>query len=279
LSPLEGDHVLRLTAEGAQVSPELRPSRERDATSGEMLGTGLPVLDQMLEGGIARGTVTLLSGPTGVGKSTLGMQMLIKACRNGDRALAVPMEEMEDVLRRRCRAINLGADEQIEAGRLKILGIEPLRYTPQELAAAIISEVDANDISHILLDSISGYQQMVKSIESQQAPISHLHSLCQQLQDRGVTVLVPSEVRTLTGDVQVGEIPASYLADNIVLLRYREEAGRLAKTFCVLKKRLGGFDPGLRDFQITDDGIQIGDALHNKQQVLSGQPQVVGEVD
>ena len=90
----------------------------------------------------------------------------------------------------------------------------------------------------------------------------------------GVTTLLVNEAQNVTGQFTTTNINASYLADNIIFLRYLELNGELNKAIGVLKKRLSDFEKSIRRFKITADGIKVGDKLENMRGSLSGIPQL-----
>ncbi len=98
----------------------------------------------------------------------------------------------------------------------------------------------------------------------------HLHGLCKYLQNMGVAVLLINEVESIVGDFQVSDVGISYLADNIVFLRYLELRGELRKVVGVLKKRLSSFERTLREIEMSRYGIKVGRPLTNLQGILTG---------
>ncbi|RME23129.1 MAG: recombinase RecA, partial [Deltaproteobacteria bacterium] len=89
----------------------------------------------------------------------------------------------------------------------------------------------------------------------------------------GVTVLLVNEVESVTGEFRATEKGISYLADNIVFLRYLEIGGQLRKAIGVLKKRLSDFEKTLREFEITRYGVKIGEPLVHLRGILRGTPE------
>ncbi len=89
----------------------------------------------------------------------------------------------------------------------------------------------------------------------------------------GVTCLLVNETQSLTGSFETTNMNASYLADNIIFLRYLEYQGSILKAIGVLKKRLSGFEHAIRRFRITPDGISIGEPLSNMKGILTGMPE------
>jgi circadian clock protein KaiC len=95
----------------------------------------------------------------------------------------------------------------------------------------------------------------------------------------GVTVIFINETESITGDFRATEVGVSYLCDNLVFLRYLEIDGELRKAIGVLKKRLGDFGKGLRELEITEGGIQVGEPLTGLRGILTGNPEWVGRRD
>jgi circadian clock protein KaiC len=119
-----------------------------------------------------------------------------------------------------------------------------------------------------MIDSVSGYRLSMRG----QDLVTQLHALTKYLQNMGVAVVLPVETAQLTGDFRVTDYEISYLADNIIFLRYLEIDGELRKAIGVLKKRLSNFEKTLREFEITGDGIKIGQPLSNLRGILTGTP-------
>jgi len=117
-----------------------------------------------------------------------------------------------------------------------------------------------------MIDSISGYSV---SLRGEDVSV-HLHALCKYLQNMGVAVILVNEVHSIAGELQISDLAISYLADNIVFLRYLELRGEIRKVIGVLKKRLSNFERSLREIEMTRYGIKVGRPLKNLQGILSG---------
>src|SRR5690606_39192385 len=107
-----------------------------------VLSSGIPACDQLLGGGIEQSMITIISGPTGVGKSTLCMQFLAEAARRGERAAAYTFEEWEGTLIKRSQSVNIPVLDLIEQGTLAIRQVDPLQYTADEFAYMVRDDVD-----------------------------------------------------------------------------------------------------------------------------------------
>jgi len=257
-----GEHTLRLTAAGAVVYPRLVPGRHAKTFEPELLPWGLPGLDRLTRGGIERGTITLITGPSGVGKSTVGMQFVKEAAERGERSAAYTFDEPRSTLLRRCEQVGIPVDTMLERGTLAVVGIEALQFSPDEFANLVREDVEKNGTRAVMIDSISGYKLSMRGDNLNE----RLHALCRYLQNVGVTVLLINEVLNVT-DFRITEIGVSYLADNVVFLRYVERRGsaraEIGRVIGVLKKRLSDFDKSIHAFEISSAGIQVGDAVES----------------
>lgn len=266
-------HSMRIGSNGIEIFPRLLPETHTRTFTAEALPFGVPELDQLLHGGLERGTTTIVTGPSGVGKTTLGLQFMKEAAERGERSMVFTFEERVETLLQRCRNVNIPVDEMIKRGTLALQEVEALRFTPDEFANLVRGAAENDGATTIMVDSVRGYQLSVKGEDI----IGHLHSLCKYAQNMGITLLLINELEAIT-DFTVTEVGISYLADNVIFLRYLERAlgnrVELRKSIGVLKKRLSDFQKDLREFSITHDGVRIEDTLPNVRGILSQMPQL-----
>jgi circadian clock protein KaiC len=196
-----------------------------------------------------------------------------EAAGRGERSVVYTFEESRETLMRRCAAINMPVSAMVERGTLAIVPVEPLRFAADEFAALVRQEVEERDARIVMIDSVSGYRLSMRG----QDLVSHLHALCKYLSNMGVTVLLINEVEYLTGDFRITDVGISYLADNVVFLRYLEIDGELRKAIGVIKKRLSDFERTLREVEITRYGIKVGEPLTGLRGILRGVPVLAPE--
>ncbi len=264
-----GNHSLRLGSRGMEVFPRLEPGRQRQDFVSEPMSSGVPELDELLRGGLERGTITIITGPSGAGKTTLGLQFIKEAAGRGEHSVVYTFEEGAQTLMNRCEGINIPVRAMSENGSLSIIQIEPLRYTPDEFARLVRREVEVRKARIVMLDSVGGFGLSMQGRDL----TTTLHALCMYLRSVGVTVLLINEIETITGDFRVTDDKISYLADNIVFLRYLEIGGEMHKAIGVLKKRAGDFEKSLRRIDITRYGIKVGKPLKGLRGILTGMPE------
>jgi len=264
-----GYHTMRLTASGMVVYPRLIEPEEPDRDfSVKPLASGIAELDEMLHGGLERGTVSLITGPTGIGKTTLGLQFMKEAAGRGERSVIYAFEEDEMIIKKRCEGINIPVQEMLDNDMLHIVQIEPLQFTPDEFAHVIRHEIEDHDTRIVMIDSISGYRLSMQGDDL----IKHLHIQTKYLRMKGVTVILINEVHQLADPIRATGIEVSYLMDSIIYMRYIELKGSLRRAVGVLKKRVSDFEKSMREFEFTQYGIRVSKPLTDLHGLLTGNP-------
>ncbi|ADQ14504.1 ATPase domain-containing protein [Halanaerobium hydrogeniformans] len=273
----KGKHSMKFKKDGIEVYPQLEFIKSSYNYESESLSFGVPEIDKLLNGGIEKGTTTIITGPTGVGKTTLGTQF-IKT--NGDKdlkSIIYTFEETQKSLMLRSKSVKINLEQLKNDKKVYIKEISPLEYTPAEFAYELSRDVQEKGISIVLLDSIAGYFLTFNNPDKMQKMITGIHNLCEHLKSLGVTVLMINEQKMITGDFQATDTQTSFIADNLIFLRYLEIQGKLEKAIGVLKKRMSGFENTMRKFEITEEGIKVGKPLENLRGILSGNPEFLNK--
>lgn len=263
-----GSHTLSIDAGGMHVYPRLTPQDHGKPFVAETISSGVPEIDELMAGGIERGTVTIISGPSGVGKTTLGLQFMKEAAGRGERSVIYSFEEGAEALAHRSQLVNIPIAKMVATGTLSLVQVEPLRYTADQFGHMVRDEVERADARIVMIDSISGFGMCMR----EDNPQTYLHALAKYLRNMGVTTIFINETTNITGDFRATDNEISYLADNIVYLRYIEIRGELRKVMGVLKKRMSDFEKTMREFEITRYGVKVGAALTNMRGILQGTP-------
>ncbi len=268
MGQISRDHGLEVRSEGIEVFPRVRPEPNDSEFDPRPLRSGVTEIDTLMHGGLERGTVTFISGPPGVGKTTTAGLYLTQAAANDTRAVIYLFEERLETFVHRCRSIGIPVDNLRANGMLSIEVIEPLSLSAEEFAHMVRHEVEQEGAEVVMIDGFGGY---VSAIQGQREELKReLHALTRYLVNREVSVFVTDSVHQITGISSATSANLSPIADNIVFLSYVEEYGSLEKVIGILKKRAGGFEHSLRRFEITADGIQVGEAMTNRTGILQG---------
>ncbi|MFL5280918.1 MAG: ATPase domain-containing protein [Rhodopila sp.] len=227
----------------------------------------------MLDGGPLRGTCTLITGPSGTGKSTLSVQYVHAAAMRGEHCASWQFDERIGTQLERVAKLGLDLVPQINAGRVALSQVDPTELSPGAFIQMLREDVEANDTRIVVIDSLNGY---LTSMPQEKRLILQLHELLSYLNQRGVlTLLISPEA----GFVRRAEraMSISYVADAVILLRFFEVAGRVCKAVSVVKNRGGGHEDTIRELSISDRGLRIGDVLTAFSGVLTGEPVFVGD--
>jgi len=254
---LRGAHEFRVDGHGFQMFPHsMPPPQQLVATAPGKLSSGNKALDAMLHGGLEAGTVTLVTGPTGIGKSTLAGLFAVETANNGRPAAVYQFEEEMNGWIARLRSLGIDVDRPVREGTLSLEQVEPLRYLSNEFTNAVRERVEAEQLDLVVIDSVTGFDMALGTGQPLNRP---LHALVKTLARLGVAVLLVNENRAVVGDVQISERAVSYIDDNVIYLRYVQSGDALDRVIGVLKKRLSGFDTRQRQFSVAHGGIRIGE--------------------
>lgn len=267
-----GVHALRIGSDGVRVFPQIQPQPGRFTAVQQQISSGVPELDALLHGGIERGTIVLITGASGVGKTTLGMQFMKEAATRGERSVVYSFEEEVPIMLARCAAVGIPAATMMQQGTLSLVKIEPLQRSAIEFAHLVREEVEGRGTRLVMIDSVAGYRLSLHGDDL----VGQLHALCKWLQSQGVVTLLINETHTVSGPLLISEVGLSYLADTVLFLRYAEKytphAAVLTRVVGVLKKRLTDFDPTLRELRITAEGIQVGPPIPHLRHIVADTP-------
>jgi circadian clock protein KaiC len=270
----EGYHDFRIETGRIAVFPRLVAGDHLGQVALDPLPSGVEALDALLGGGPDRGTNTLLMGPAGVGKSTLTAQYCIAAASRGERAAMFLFDESLATMLTRTASLGMPMKEHVDAGRILVRPVNPAELTAGEFSHAAREALIRDGARVIVLDSVNGYMD---SIADEQFLTLHLRELFTYLNRHGVATLSVLAQHGLVADAARPSIDVSYLADNVVLLRYFEARGRIRQAISVFKKRSGRHERTIREFSLGAQGISVGAPLESFHGVLTGTPTYSGE--
>ena len=265
---MTGGHTYKITSDGIALFPNTIPPLKLNRVARHQLSFGIREMDELLNGGIESSTINLISGPSGVGKTTLGVQLAYQAAKEGYNTFIFSFEEEKEMILSRSDEVNIPARKLEKEGNLNLMRIEPMLYSFDEFAHLVNYYVKKSEASVVMIDSITGFNLALK----EEDPSNQLYALSKYLQKHGITVVLMDEVKSITGEFQISGNRLSYLADNIIFLRYLEMEGEMKKAIGVIKKRLSDFEKTLREFEITSKGIRLGKPLDNLRGIFSGKP-------
>jgi circadian clock protein KaiC len=267
-----GYHDFIISSGGVKVFPRLVASEHRGTADTITVPSGVSELDQLLGGGVDKGTSTLVLGPAGSGKSLFVLQYAAAALRRGEKVALFVFDEELSVTFKRAKGMGIDLEAYRKKGALVIDQIDAAELSPGEFSHRVRSSVVDHGVSMVVIDSLNGYQA---SMPEEHALLLHMHELLQYLNRRAVSTFLTVAQHGLVGDMK-SPVDVTYLADTVVLMRYFEAEGRVRRAVSVIKKRTGPHEDTIREFQVTAQGIQVGPALRDFQGVLRGVPTYVG---
>ena len=271
----EGHHDFSILHGGIVVYPRLVAADHQHAGSLETVGSGIGELDDLLGGGIARGTSTMLMGPSGVGKTTIAAQFAVTAAGRGERVVIYLFDELPRVWTKRCQGLGMDVESLVSRRLIDLHRVDPAQLSPGELANAIQQQVEQG-ARMVVLDSLNGYQN---AMPEEHYLSMHLRELLAYLDDRGVLTLLIMTEHGLVGTLVESSVQLTYLADNVLLLRYFEAFGEVRQAISAVKKRTGSHERSIRELRLSAGGIAIGRVLTEFQGVLGGDLTYVGNMD
>ena len=270
----EGYHDYTIQDGGVVVFPRLIASEHSEYDQAQHLVTsGIAELDRLIGGGIDRGTSTLLIGPAGCGKSSIAVRWLTTAAERGENTAAFIFEETIGILMQRASGLGMNLRPFLKNGRMKLSHFDPAEMSPGEFVDQVRRSVEQDNAKTVVIDSLNGFLQ---SMPGEQHLALHLHELLTYLNNRGVVTFMVLAQAGMIGSAMQSPVDVSYLADNILVLRYFEAHGEVRKAISMIKKRSGPHEHTIRELRLGPDCIHVGEPLTKFQGVLSGIPAVVG---
>ena len=267
---LPGLHTMRISDDGVQVFPRiLKRSTDLPPRPARRLSTGVAGLDDMMHGGVPAWDSILVAGPAGSGKSTLGSHFVAAGLGNNEPAVIAVFEERPKEYLEHTRLLRPDMAAAIESGLLEVIYLRPLDLSVDEALLEIQAAVARRKAQRLLIDSLSGFELALAPTFREDFRES-LYRMVGALTGAGVTVLMTTEVGMSFTDLDFSTNLISFLTDDIVMQRYVEVEGELQKVIAVIKMRGSGHSKVLRRYDVTEEGLVIGNALTEFDGVITG---------
>ena len=270
---LRGRHLFAITEAGIEVYPRLESALRQSPPSvveqRERLPFGVAGLDDMLRGGLVSGSTTLILGTPGAGRTVTGLHFIVEGARRGESGLIVSFHETPARLISKAETIGLDLGRQVEEGRVQILWYPALELLPDAWAQEVLAAVEQQGPARLLVDSLSEVDRLLQ-VTPQRVP-AFLAAFTGALRPRNVTSLFTAETRTLVSAAVDIPIPAlSATMENVILLRYVELRSHIHRLISVIKVRESDYDSSIREFSITDRGMEVATTFESAEAVLTG---------
>jgi circadian clock protein KaiC len=268
-----GYHDFTIAPGGLNIYPRLIAAEHHKAFVGEFTPSGNVELDQLLGGGLERGTNALLIGGAGVGKSSLALTYALAAAERREHAVFFAFDEGRGTIEARARTLGLPLNEHMSSGLIRLQQIDPAELSPGEFAANVRRSVEVDNARIVVIDSLNGY---MNAMPDERFLLLQMHELLSYLGQQGVLTILVLAQHGLVGPMDT-PLDISYLSDAVLMLRDFEMAGTVRRALSVVKKRSGDHEHAIREFRLTKNGISLGPPLTAFSGIFSGTPHYVGD--
>lgn len=270
-SALSGLHECEITDDGLVVYPRIESLYKRpscpDTADLTRITSGIDHLDSMIDGGLARSSVTLIMGPSGIGKTCMGLNFLAQSTPD-EPGLHFGFYETSQRLHLKARAMGL------DLAKLEAQGAMHFRWQPttdgllDSIGARLLRDVQELGIKRLVIDSLGG---MSRVATTQGRLTEFFSALMNELRARGVTVVATWEMRDLFGsEINAPAPELSSIVDNLLLMRFVEINSELKRLLSILKMRDSFYDNTLLEVVINDHGIDLKKSFRHAATILSG---------
>ena len=251
---LSGRHAYRLSEAGMDVFPRLADPVDATAypLGTERVSSGIPALDTMLDDGYWPGAATLVAGPTGSGKTLMGLHFIVSGARRGEPGVIATLQENPTQLQN----IAQGFGWSLAEPGIELLCRSPVDLYIDQWVYELLAAIERTGARRVLIDSLG---DLAFAAGEETRYREYLYSLVQRCSRRGVSVLMTFELPDLFQVTRLSELGVSHVSDNVVLLQYLRQPAVLRRTLTVVKTRASLHQPQVREFTITPDGITLRD--------------------
>ena len=251
-----GDHVYRITAGGLIVFPRLADVRDAAPyeAAGERVSTGIAALDEALEDGYWSGSTTLIAGPSGVGKTLMGLHFVFAGAALDEPGVFLTLQESRTQLARVIGRFGWTFDD----ANVTIMDRSPVDVYIDELVYELLDRIHEVSARRVVVDSLN---DLIVAASDAMRVREFLYSLVQRCARLGVSVMFTYETMELFRITRISEIGMSHVADNVVLLQHVQDGSEMTRALSVLKSRGSMHSAVISEFKISVDGITLGQPI------------------
>lgn len=270
---IPGLHTFRITQAGLHTFPRTLGLAQHAARikGARRISTGIPDLDHLMGGGIPEFNSLLLAGPSGSGKSIIASQFIAEGLRQDEAGVVAIFEELPADFINRAATIGLDFNTPQQSGKLKVIYIRPLDLSVDETVHEIVRVVKEIGARRVVIDSLVGFE-LALAPDYRHEFRESLYRMISALTRLGVTVVSTVEIDENFTSMGLSNFAISFLADDIVRLRYVSINGQLRKMLLVVKMRGSEHSIDMTEYRITGKGIVVGEALRGYRGLTSGIP-------
>ena len=280
-APIPGLHTFRITGDGVQVFPRVIVGPEEKSrpvgtgatgTPRERFSIGVKGLDEMLGGGVPAGCSVLVAGPSGSGKSVLASEFISEGARHDQPGIIAVFEKRPNEYSQGPSGRRF--DRLVREGKVGIIQTRPLDLSIDEMLYEITEAIHRLKARRVVIDSLSGFELALAPTFREDFRES-LYRMVTVLTGMGITIMMTAEVEDSYTDLRFSPHGTAFLTDAIIMQRYIAFKGQLQRIMAVVKVRGSAHSKDMRAFEITEDGIVMGETLGSYEGLLTGSPELI----
>jgi len=253
---LSGKHACRLSSDGIDVYPRIADPGDPTSytTAPGRSSSGVPALDALTDSGFLAGSSTLVAGPAGVGKTLLGMHYVFAGARAGEPSLIAAFQENPSQM----EGILTEFGWSLSEDNVHLHYDSAVDLYVDEWMSKVLDTVERQGIRRVLVDSLGDLEVVAGD---RMRFREFVYSFIQRAMRAGVGLMFTMELPDLFRVRRLSEQSFSHLTDNVVLLQYVHEDATLRRALTVIKSRGTRHDPRVHEFDITKDGVVLGNPV------------------
>ncbi|MFZ6030126.1 MAG: circadian clock protein KaiC [Chloroflexota bacterium] len=234
--------------------------------STERISTGVPMLDDMLRGGLYRGSSTLITGSPGTAKSTLCGAFVEAACQRGEKALYVSFDEAGEEIVRNMASVNIRLQPYVESGLLYLHSVRTAARSADRHLMNLRTMIDGFQPLCVAVDPLSAVLKAGGALPAS----SMAERLLGLAKSRGITLLFTSLLAGDTPEKEATAMSISTIADTWIHLSYVSKNGERNRALSIVKSRGVAHSNQVRELILSDRGISLADVYTAGGEVLFG---------
>ncbi|HSO93015.1 MAG TPA: ATPase domain-containing protein [Candidatus Dormibacteraeota bacterium] len=249
-----GQHAYRLSSSGLHLFPRLAdlPIEAEYELGDTRASSGIAALDDLLGSGYWPGASTLVLGPSGAGKTLMGLHFIFNGGRQGEPGVIASLQENKTQLQR----VTAGFGWSLDEPYVEMMYRSPVDVYIDEWVYELIQIVEQTRARRVLIDSLADLR-LTATEETRFQEFTY--SLVQRFSQRGISVMMTLESPELFHPERLSDSAVSHISDNVVLLTYVQEKNLINRAMTVIKSRASHHDPAIRQFRIGPRGIVLAD--------------------
>jgi circadian clock protein KaiC len=248
---LSGQHSFRITAAGLSAFPRLADTVEGSQyeLGSDRLSTGIVALDEMLADGYWPGSSTLCAGPSGIGKTLMGLHFIVAGAVAGEHGIIASLQENPSQLARTAESFGWTLDDSVT-----MMYRSPVDLYVDEWIYELLDAINHLGAKRVVIDSLT---DVLFATGDEIRFREYMYSLIQRCSRAGVSLFMTSELPDLFSVARLSEYGVSHLSDNVLLLQYIRDEPAIRRAITALKTRASSNEPRVREFRIGSGGITI----------------------